>query len=87
MTKMRVTCPLDGDVIITAAVAVIDDEEHVYRFTCSGPCGGGVEKAMDYEIRRLLRDAGVPTVDEVVASARLVLHDDDALHDVLDSFD
>jgi predicted RNA-binding Zn-ribbon protein involved in translation (DUF1610 family) len=78
----KVTCLTDGDVVVPMDGLVIDTEEGVYRFTCP-TCGAVNDKAMDERIWRVLRYAGVPTIDELVQSGVAVLNDDTALQNVL----
>jgi hypothetical protein len=75
MSRARVVCPRDGEVIVETKGLVIDDEDHVYRFTCPR-CALPIEKQMDDAIREILRGAFAPTLDELVASGASVLAND-----------
>jgi Zn-finger protein len=72
---LKVTCPRDGDVLVQAGTAVIDDEDGTYRFTCSA-CALPVEKPTNDDIRRILRTVGVPTIDELCEAFASLLGDD-----------
>lgn len=81
--RAKVTCVLDGDRIVYSDELVIDDAEGVYRFTCP-ECGTSNEKPLTDTIRRLLRRAGVRTVEELVESATIALRSDEAIWDALE---
>lgn len=75
MTLIRTRCDHHGVVDVDSTEVVIDDQESVYRLAC--PEGGHpVERRMDHKVRKLLRSVQVPTIEEVVASAKGVLGDD-----------
>jgi hypothetical protein len=75
---IRANCPRDESVQFSSEVAIINDEEGTYIFPCP-VCGDTVHKSMDRKARKLLRIAGVSTVDERVESFASVLADDKAM--------
>lgn len=81
MAVVSTRCPhCEVEVEVPASAFLLDDEDVSYTFTCPREeCGLFARKRMDGKIRTLLRGVGVPTFEEVVASARVVLEDDKAI--------
>ena len=78
MPTIRTRCDRHGEVDVPDSEIVIDDEESVYRLVC--PSGGHpLEKRFDEKIRKALRGAGVRTIEDVVASAKVALRDDEKI--------
>lgn len=76
MAKCKVTCSVDGEIIVDAQHVLLDTEESRYRLQCTGPCGRVLEKRMDDEIFGILRGAGSPTIDDLCMSFAALLDDD-----------
>lgn len=71
----KVTCPRDGEVIVSSFDMVLDAADSVYRFTCPA-CKRAVDKPLDDMIWKLLRAAGVGTIDEMCDAFAAQLSDD-----------
>jgi len=71
-----VSCPFCSKIVtVLRSSIVIDDEASVYRMPCP-VCDITLEKQLTLEVRQVLRNAGVRTLEELLTVFRSTLYGD-----------